>query len=99
MPHRRPQPGSDLDRLPQLVEVLQRPDQGLLHRVEGLVVRTQVSQGLAVELVLVAAHEGLEGGQVSGRRGPGQGAICFWGVHPSEDPWITLVVTRHSGGA
>ena len=86
VPHRRPQPGPDLDRLPQLVEALQRPDQGLLHRVEGVVVAPQVSEGLAVELLLVAPHEGLEGGQVPGSRGPGQGTVAgFCGLHAPMD--------------
>ena len=87
MPHRRPQPGADFDRLVQLVEALHRHDQGLLHRVEGLVVRAQISEGVAVQLVLMALDEGLEGGQIPRPRGPGQGAVAgLCCLHACMDP-------------
>ena len=86
IPYRRPQPGPDPDRFAQLVEASQRSDQGLLHRVQGLVGRPQVSQGVPVELVLMALDEDLEGGQVPGRRGTSQGIVaCTHGVHACRD--------------
>ena len=78
-----PHPSRESRRLLQSLELAERLQECVLEGIPGILLGTQVTQRLQVEAVLMADHEGIEGGKAAGKGRGDELGICGLAFHRS----------------